>query len=73
MNKNEIVELHTRPQNTSLPFPNLLLLNGLYDESEETQNYMHYKHYKASLTLKGVKKLLLGYFRLLKSWMTKQH
>ena len=66
---NRIQDPKTRPY----PFPNLLLLNGLYDESEETQNYTHYEHYKASLTLKGVKKLLLEYFRLLKSWMAKQH
>ena len=61
------------PKTRLYPSPNLLLLNRLYDESEETQNYTHYEHYKALLTLKGVKKLLLEYFGLLKSWMTKQH
>ena len=66
---NRIQDPKTRPY----PSPNLLLLNGLYTESEKIQNYMHYERYKVSPTLKGVKKLLLEYFRLLKSWMTKQH
>ena len=61
------------PKTRPYPSPNLLLLNRLYDESEETQNYTHYEHYEASLTLKEVKKLLLEYFRLLKNWTTKQH
>ena len=66
---NRIQDPKTRPYLS----PNLLLLNGLYDGSEETQNYMHYERYKASPTLKRVKKLLLEYFRLSKSWTTKQH
>ena len=66
---NRIQDPKTRPY----PSPNLLRLNGLYDESEEIQNYMHYERYKASPTLKRVKKLLLEYSRLSKSWTTKQH